>query len=71
MLMAFSTALQGIRASTARFDASAARVARNDPATDTTTEMVDQMVAKQSFQANAKVIAASRDMLDFTLERWA
>ena len=70
MLMAFSTALQGIRASTARFDASAARVA-GAAQPDFTTEMVDQMVAKQGFEANVKVLSAARDMLDFTLERWA
>ena len=68
--MAFSTSLQGIRAATARFDASAARVASNSPAVDTTSELVDQMVAKQSFEANAKVLSAARDMLDYTLERW-
>ncbi len=69
--MAFSTAAQGIRASTMRFDASAARVAANAPTTDITTELVDQMASKQAFEANARVLAAARDMLDYTLERWA
>lgn len=67
-MTAINSALSGIRANLARFDASAARTA--SPGADFTDEAIEQMAAKQGVEANARVLGAAFDM-QRTFERFA
>lgn len=64
-MQAASLALSGLKAATARFDASAQRTARaGDPAaeTDLVTDTVERISAKHDFSANLAVLKTADEM---------
>lgn len=69
MNIAFSTAASALRANMTRFDASAGRIAGGQA--DLADEAVEQIVARQGFDASARVLQASLDMEKKSLELWA
>lgn len=84
---AIGSSLSGMQASLARFDASAARVARasanpgtpssaaNTPATapnvDLVNEMIEQLTAKLTYDANLSVLKTAEEMQHSIIHRWA
>jgi len=62
-----SIALGGIRAATARFEASASRVAQN-PYADLPVELVDQKLAEFAVKANAAVLKTANEMTKSLLD---
>ena len=86
---AIGSSLSGMQASLARFDASAARVARasanpntpapssaaNTPAAapnvDLVNEMIEQLTAKLTYDANLSVLKTAEEMQHSIIHRWA
>lgn len=86
---AIGSSLSGMQAGLARFDASAARVARasanpdtptpsgaaNTPAAtpnvDLVSEMIDQLTAKLTYDANLSVMRTADEMQQSLIRRWA
>jgi flagellar basal body rod protein FlgB len=85
---AIGSSLSGMRASLARLDASAARVARAsaspattgpafpvDPAStaniDLASEMIEQLTAKLTYDANLSVAKTADEMQHSLIRRWA
>jgi flagellar basal body rod protein FlgC len=62
-----SLAAAGLHASTARFEASAKRVAQ-DPRADLATELVTQKLAAADFQANVAVLRIANRMAKSLLD---
>jgi flagellar hook protein FlgE len=67
MSMIASIAVAGMAASTARFEASAQRVAR-DPRADLAKEIVNQKFATAAFEANIAVIRSADAMTKTLLD---
>lgn len=62
---ALSSGISGMHGAAGRFEASASRVARAGTGlgdVDLATEMVNVLMAKHEFEANAKVVKAVSDM---------
>lgn len=83
---AIGSSLSGIRASLSRFDASAARVARASaapastgpsaepaasPQPDLASEMIEQLTAKLTYDANLSVLKTADQMQQSLIRRWA
>lgn len=83
---AIGISLTGIQASVARLDASAARVASasaNPPApgpapsnspkqnVDIASEMIEQLTAKLTYDANLSVLKSADEMQQSLIRRWA
>ncbi|HXI99933.1 MAG TPA: hypothetical protein VNH44_01845 [Micropepsaceae bacterium] len=62
-----SIAVAGLNASTARFEASAKRVAQ-DPGADLASELVTQKMAAVDFEANAAVLRRAKAMTKSLLD---
>ena len=64
------TALGGLQAASARFEASAVRTAQMvaDPTVDPASEVVEQISAKQQFSANLGVVKIANQMWSDLLE---
>lgn len=64
------TALGGLQAASARFEASAERTARmgSNETVDPATEVVEQVQAKSQFVANLKVVRVADSMMDALLK---
>ena len=64
------TALGGLQAASARFEASAQRTARmgSDDTVDPASEVVDQVQASQQFKANLGVVKIANQMWSDLLE---
>jgi hypothetical protein len=69
VISASLSALSGMRASMAKMDASAARLA-GQPA-DPTGELIDQLAIKTDFTANIAVFKAAGDMEEGAIRLWA
>ncbi|MDQ4420681.1 hypothetical protein OOT33_09585 [Sphingobium sp. DEHP117] len=85
-MQAIGISLSGIQSSLARFDASAARVANAsvnpsapDPAlsnsprqnVDIASEMIEQLTAKLTYDANLSVLKSADEMQQSLIRRWA
>lgn len=85
-MQAIGISLSGIQASLARFDASAARVASASanpsapdapPSTppsqnvDIASEMIEQLTAKLTYDANLSVLKSADEMQQSLIRRWA